>query len=69
MTEIRVDLEGEEEVHMLYTLSLIGPPTVHEYGYIAGQLDRALLRETEENMTDLLPPGYRVEIREWDSHE
>lgn len=27
----------------------------------------ALMRETEENLTDLLPDGYSVRIKEWDS--
>ena len=26
----------------------------------------ALMAETEENLTDLLPPGYRARIRRWD---
>jgi hypothetical protein len=25
-----------------------------------------LMAETEENLTDLLPPGYRARIRRWD---
>lgn len=27
----------------------------------------ALLAETEENLTDLLPAGYRARIRRWDN--
>lgn len=26
-----------------------------------------MMAETEENLTDLLPPGYRVRIRRWDT--
>lgn len=62
---IVVDLQNDEEPHMLYTLVLIGPPTTHDYGYIVGRIDPSLLREAEENLTDLLPDGYRVEIKEW----
>lgn len=29
----------------------------------------ALMAETEENLTDLLPPGYRARIRRWDHPE
>jgi len=29
----------------------------------------ALMAETEENLTDLLPAGYRVRIRRWDHPE
>ena len=29
----------------------------------------SLMAETEENLTDLLPPGYRARIRRWDHPE
>jgi hypothetical protein len=28
-----------------------------------------MILETEENLTDLLPPGYSVRIKEWDARE
>ena len=30
------------------------------------QVTAALLMDAEENLTDLLPPGYRARIRRWD---
>ena len=47
-----------------YTLQLIGPPS-HSgvWPYVIGP---KFLRETEENLTDLLPDGYSIQIKEWD---
>lgn len=47
-----------------YTLELIGP-VLHHVETLDNPWGR-WLRETEENLTDLLPPGYSVRIKEWD---
>lgn len=56
---------GTEQVLLTHTLQLIGPQT---YSYLAAIDIRAswekCLREAEENLTDLLPEGYSVRIRE-----
>jgi len=56
----------EPTVLQTYTLHLIGPrwmsaPWPHVI------LPDVLLREAEENLTDLLPTGYSVRIKEWDA--
>lgn len=53
--------EQSVDVLATYTLQLIGPLHGREFRGIA----QPLLDESEENLTDLLPPGYRVEIKEW----
>lgn len=54
-----------------YTLQLIGPPGGLGMPVSLSEAFRfgAHLRETEENLTDLLPEGYSVRIREWDEEE
>lgn len=48
-----------------YTLQVIGPRNA-DGTQPQFEFDRAFLRETEENLTDLLPDGYSVVIKEWD---
>jgi hypothetical protein len=68
-----------------YTLELIGPPlsptrTGYERDILTPgmpigwprtqpELPTEFLREVEENLSDLLPEGYEVCIREWDAKE
>lgn len=53
-----------------YTLEVIGPTHPTEYPLGRGlanwepRIDPELLREAEENLTDLLPEGYSVKIKE-----
>jgi hypothetical protein len=54
-----------EEVVATYTLQLLSNRSLRRNL----RLRRNLLREVEENLTDLLPGGYRVIIREWDGKE
>lgn len=57
----------EEETPLAtWTLTLSGPP--YQYPWYPQQMNQ-WLRETEENLTDLLPNGYSVRIREWDEEE
>ena len=51
----------EAEVLQTYVLQLLGPAP-----YLIGP---GFLRETEENLSDLLPAGYSVKIRPWDEGE
>ena len=55
---------SEPEVLQTYTMQVVGP-------YFARQaiwrIPPSVLRETEENLTDLLPEGYSVKIKEWDA--
>ena len=75
MTERRTFYDGpteREEVAVLqtYTLQLVGPPRHYPDGMLIGaSVAWNALKETEENLTDLLPEGYSVKIREWDSDE
>lgn len=65
-------MSGVEPVTTLatYTLELTGPSSeVHTWPYMHGAPLLRALRETEENLTDLLPPGYSVKIREWDKED
>lgn len=59
-----------EEVLVTYTLQLIGPQvySFRDAAALKMRMDE-LARETEENLTDLLPPGYSVKIREWDKED
>ena len=60
--------EGSELVVLqTYTLELIGPRN-HALESEA-RIANAFLHETEENLTDLLPEGYSVRIKEWDEEE
>lgn len=54
-----------EEVITTYALCLIGPPEFVGGPPVTRKLAPEVLREAEENITDLLPAFYRVEIREW----
>ena len=62
----------EPVVLQTYTLQLIGP-SPQRAGWqgplqsTATGIGPRLLRETEENLTDLLPAGYSVKIEEWDA--
>lgn len=59
----------EVTVLATYTLQLIGPSVsvVENWALAKAMLGghTGRLREAEENLSDLLPPGYRVEIKEW----
>jgi hypothetical protein len=47
-----------------YTLEILATPT--EVGTVSLLYDvRDVLAEAEENITDLLPPGYRARISHW----
>lgn len=48
-----------------YTLTVLGPYWMH--GVADVKIAPDILRETEENVSDLLPEGFRVEIKEWDA--
>ena len=56
---------SEAEVLQTYVLQLLGPK---DTPYPRG-LSLAVIMETEENLTDLLPEGYSVLIRAWDEEE
>jgi hypothetical protein len=55
-----------------YTLELVGPPDRISQDWRAPLartrtvLSPHVLQETQENLTDLLPEGYSVRIKEWD---
>ena len=54
-----------EEILATYTLCLVGPTEPWPgaaLGILAGGV-----KEAEENLTDLMPRGFRVVIREWSS--
>jgi hypothetical protein len=59
------------EILATYNLVLIGPPDTISEDWRAPLartrtvLSPSLLRETEENLTSLLPDGYSVRILEW----
>lgn len=58
-----------EEILGTYTLCMLGPtPFTPTPELLAAMLrmGEAIL-EAEENLTDLLPDGYRVVIKEWSS--
>lgn len=56
---------SEPEVLATYTMQLIGPNRFDGPFPVEDMVPPALLRETEENLTDLMPQGYRIEIKEW----
>jgi hypothetical protein len=56
--------KSEPEVLSTYTMQLIGPRSFAGSIPLGMLLPLELLRETEENLTDLLPDGYRVEIKD-----
>ena len=49
----------------LYTIQIVRDFEPWHEGPLFTTAD-ALMAETEENLTDLLPPGYRARIRRWD---
>ncbi len=51
----------------LYTIQIIREDD--NWPLLADGLTDRLAAETEENLTDLLPPGYRARIRRWDHPE
>ena len=56
---------AEPIVLQTYTLQLIGPVRHYPDGHLIGaEIARETLNETEENLTDLLPDGYSVRIKE-----
>jgi hypothetical protein len=64
---IRMHALGTEKpepvVLQTYTLQFVGPSHHRSHpGEQSLTLDQKLLRETEENLTDLLPAGYSVKI-------
>ena len=65
---IRMHALGTEEpepvVLQTYTLELLGPRGSILAAWVAWE---NAIRETEENLTDLLPEGYEVKIKEWDA--
>lgn len=67
-TSETVVTDVSEEILATYNLCLIGPTNDRDAwkftGFWVGGF-AAALAEAQENLTDLLPPGYRVEIREW----
>ena len=54
----------DEITFRTYVLQVIGP---ERYAGHDQEIPKPLIRETEENLTDLLPEGYRVTIKEWDA--
>ena len=61
--------DEREEILATYNLCLVGRKVpAYATGGFAVPLER-LMRETEENLSDLLPDGYRVVIKEWSSDE
>lgn len=61
-------VQDDYAVLATYTLQVIGPEGWPGFPAPLGVIDAAL-RESEENVSDLLPNGYSVLIREWDSEE
>lgn len=55
------------EVLATYTLQVLGPNTggVSYHENQARWLLPHIIHEAEENLTDLLPEGYSVQIKEW----
>ncbi len=51
----------------LYTVQIIND--VYPGSYVDERKVPALMAEAEENLTDLLPDGYRARIRRWDHPE
>jgi len=58
---------AEPVVLQTYTLELLGP--LNHALESEARIANAFLHEIEENLTDLLPEGYSVRIREWDEEE
>jgi hypothetical protein len=55
-----------------YSLELLGPPDPRRLGplvQVPTGIAPPLLREIEENVTDLLPEGFSVRVTEWSSDE
>ena len=59
---------AEPIVLQTYTLQLIGPipPKAFQLLNLQHWAFPSMMRETEENLSDLLPEGYSVTIRRWD---
>ena len=51
----------------LYTIQIVRDEIIWKRGY--EDMVDALMAEAEENLTDLLPAGYRARIRRWDHPE
>ena len=60
--------DEREEILATYNLCLLGPSEPYVPALVAA-IVRAGVVETEENLTDLLPDGYRVVVKEWCSDE
>ena len=50
----------------LYSIQIIGDSDAGELLIVPSRLFE-WIKETEENLTDLLPPGYRARIQRWDN--
>ena len=56
--------DASAEIVATYNLCVVGP-VAENWAGLPAELLPSFLRETEENLTDLLPDGYRVVIKEW----
>jgi hypothetical protein len=54
-------------IYAAYVLTLHGPDD--EDDRQTREIYEPTLRETEENLTDLMPSGWWVEIRRWDEED
>ena len=64
--------EREQQPFATYTLQVIGPPDQPSWQRVRHPLWQRVtdvMKETEQNIGDLLPYGYSVRIREWDAKE
>ena len=66
-TEAHIVTDEREEILATYNLCIVGPTGAWESDIPERLFD--WLRETEENLNDLMPDGLRVVIREWSSDE
>jgi hypothetical protein len=66
-TEAHIVTDEREEILATYNLCLVGvrQASVGAFEYAL----RELMKETEENLSDLMPDGLRVVIREWSSSD
>jgi hypothetical protein len=69
-TEAHIVTDEREEILATYNLCIVGTRQPHLFSLpgLMVLLDR-LMEETEENLSDLMPDGLRVVIREWSSDE
>lgn len=58
-----------EEILATYSLCLLGPRARWDHGQAVPLGLASHIQEAEENITDLLPAGFRVVIREWNDQE